>query len=744
MLLAGIVLGLIAGLAAGGRLDNLLAVRLRWTLLIFAALALRLGTEAALLRDVAIVDQLRLPLLATAYGILVVALWANRRLPGIGLALVGTALNGTAIIVNGGYMPVWDQALAAAGLTPADIGSPIHFVLSFDPPLEFLRHAGPLGDVIPIPLALLPNVLSVGDVVLAAGLAFFVFASLLREPRLADSTQAILDGAVTTAGSAAMGAGRRVRPATGLASSLTETIGLERPVFLGGSGAGVAVPAPTPTPGAPGGLREARRGVLARALGHPYVRLAQNGSFGALWMGQLVSLFGDRLHQLALVALVGEATQNGAFAVAMVFVAATVPNLVFGPLAGALVDRWDQKRVMVVSDLLRAGIVLVIPVAATVDIVLVYPLVFALTTVSIFFRPARTAVIPRIVKEDELVAANSAVWLSDSLADVVGYPLAAVFVAFLGTSLTVAFWVDAVTYLASAALILTMVIPAVVRTVAEAVPGLRGLVDDLMAGWRFLRGEPVLLANTLQAVVAPVLDRRHDRDHGHLRGRGDSHRTRIDARARYGFIEMAIGIGNLVGRLRHRPGRLAAREGPPGDHRVRGLRGLRGGARADRQPGRGAGPDDGDGGREHGLRDPDPGAVHGADAERHDRPGRGVPLLRRLRVDDDRDGGGRADERGAGPRDGLRDLRHADGGGRAGRAAEPAAARGLTAGRARRHVVPTTAVGTGGAHMHRSGERPAATPARAGGGASGTLPGRSADAGSTAPRARRPAGGTRE
>lgn len=546
MLLAGIVLGLIAGLAAGGRLDNLLAVRLRWTLLIFAALALRLATEAALLRDVAIVDQLRLPLLATAYGTLVVALWANRRLPGIGLALVGTALNATAIIVNGGYMPVWDQALAAAGLTPADIGSPIHFVLAFDPPLEFLRHAGPLGDVIPIPLALLPNVLSVGDVVLAAGLAFFVFASLLREPRLADSNQAILDGAVTTAGSTAMGAGRRVRPATGLASSLTDTIGLERPVFLGGSGAGVAVPAPTPTPGAPGGLREARRGVLARALGHPYVRLAQNGSFGALWMGQLISLFGDRLHQLALVALVGEATQNGAFAVAMVFVAATVPNLVFGPLAGALVDRWDQKRVMVVSDLLRAGIVLVIPVAATLDIVLVYPLVFALTTVSIFFRPARTAVIPRIVKEDELVAANSAVWLSDSLADVLGYPLAAIFVAFLGTSLTVAFWVDAVTYLASAALILTMVIPAVVRTAAEAVPGLRGFLADLAAGWRFLRGEPVLRANTLQAVVAQFSIGVTIGIMAIYAGEALSSDA-IDARARYGFIEMAIGIGNLVG-----------------------------------------------------------------------------------------------------------------------------------------------------------------------------------------------------
>jgi MFS family permease len=246
------------------------------------------------------------------------------------------------------------------------------------------------------------------------------------------------------------------------------------------------------------------------------------------------------------VALVGEATQNGAFAVAMVFVAATVPNLVFGPLAGALVDRWDQKRVMVASDLLRAAIVLLIPVAATADVLLVYPLVFALTTVSIFFRPARTAVIPRIVKDDELVAANSAVWLGDSLADVVGYPLAALFVAFLGSSLAVAFWVDAVTYLASAALIVTMVIPAVVRTVAAAVPGLRGLLDDLVAGWRFLRGEPVLLANTLQAVVAQF-------SIGVTIGimaiyaREAISSDVLDARARYGFIEMAIGVGNLVG-----------------------------------------------------------------------------------------------------------------------------------------------------------------------------------------------------
>ncbi len=81
MLLSGIVLGLIVGLAAGGRFDNLLAVRLRWTLLLFLAVALRLGTEAALQRNVALADQFRMPLLALAYGILIVALWVNRTRP---------------------------------------------------------------------------------------------------------------------------------------------------------------------------------------------------------------------------------------------------------------------------------------------------------------------------------------------------------------------------------------------------------------------------------------------------------------------------------------------------------------------------------------------------------------------------------------------------------------------------------------------------------------------------------------
>ena len=544
MLLLGIILGLVAGLAAGGRLDNLLAIRLRWPLLIFVALALRLGTEAALLRDVTIVDQLRVPLLATAYGVLVVALWVNRSRPGIGLALVGTVLNATVILVNGGYMPVWDLALAAAGMTAADVMSPIHFVLPAVPLVDFLRQAGPLGDVIPVPLPLLRNVLSIGDVLLASGVAFFMFAGVLREPSAEVApVEPTVDGGVARA--TAPTAGLRVRPATGLTARLTETIGLERPVIFGGSAAGVAVPAPTSSPEVPGGLTEARRGLLARALGHPYVRLAQNGSFGALWVGQLASLFGDRVHQIALAFLVLGIT-GSALAVALTFVAATLPNLVLGPVAGALVDRWDQKRVMVASDLLRAAIVLTMPIAAEMNVFLVYPLVFVLTSISIFFRPARTAVIPRIVREDELVAANSAIWLGDSIADVIGYPLATLLVAIVGSSLAVAFWFDAASYLVSGLLIVTMTVPPAIRGAAAAAQGIRGLRDDLLEGWRFLRGDAVLFANTLQAVAGQFAI-------GITIGLMAVYAAEvltsptIGEVGRYGIIEAAIGIGNLVG-----------------------------------------------------------------------------------------------------------------------------------------------------------------------------------------------------
>ncbi len=538
MLAGAIVVGLVAGLLAGGSLWNLAFIRLRFVWLIFIALALRVVLEVGVGAGLSLPNPLRIALLTVSYGFLFVGLASNRRYPGFLLALVGVLSNGIVILWNAGRMPIWEPSLLAAGFTVQDVNTALHILLPAPLDASFLLHLGPLSDVVPIPLPFVRNVASIGDVFLYAGLAMFVLAAVLGWPAWMEQEEPVA-GRVPAGTEPSRGDPRQPRPRGGTMGAGLAEMGdvatMQRRAMLGGLGAAPAVSAPVAVPPSFG----------RRVLGHPYVRLTLNGDFSALWVGQLISFFGDRVNQIAVVFLVLGLT-GSPVAVSAVFVAAFLPNLLLGPIAGAFVDRWDHREVMVVSDLLRAAAVLLIPVAATVNVLLVYPLVFAVTSVTIFFRPARTAVIPRIVRGDELVTANSATWIGETLADVIGYPIAGLFVSFLGGALALAFWLDALTYVASALLIATMAVPPVVRTIGRAGTGLRGVVDDLREGWRFLRGESVLLANTLQGVIAQVsvgttialtpVYAAEVLDLG-----------RLDASTAYALLETAVGVGNIVG-----------------------------------------------------------------------------------------------------------------------------------------------------------------------------------------------------
>jgi MFS family permease len=344
-----------------------------------------------------------------------------------------------------------------------------------------------------------------------------------------------------------LGAVPSVSPETGLAVT-GEAATLDQPILLGGTAAGPTVPVPgLPAPEV--GLAP----LIVRIRQHPYVRLALDARFSAFWIGQTISLFGDRLHQVALAVLVFGAT-GSPLLTGLVFLAATLPNLFLSPIAGTLVDRWDQKSVLVVSDLLRAALVLILPLAALRDIALVYPIVFAITSVSIFFRPAKAAILPRIVRRDDLMAANSATWTSDTMADLIGYPLAGLFVAFLGPSLPLAFWADSATYLVSALLIVGLTIPPLARPAAVRVGGaIRAFTAELREGWQFLRSQPALFQNTLISAVAQM-------SIGTTLAltivyAGEALDARLigypvnDSAISYAAVETAIGLGNLLGGL---------------------------------------------------------------------------------------------------------------------------------------------------------------------------------------------------
>jgi MFS family permease len=530
VILIGILLGLLLGLLFGGRLDALVNVRLRFALLLLGALLVRYGTQLAIANGVPFVDSLRLPLYAIAFAVLVSALWLNRSQPGLLVVMGGVAANAVAILVNGGYMPVYLPALTAAGLSTADLSPTFNVALPMNLDLQFLLQAGPLGDIIPFPLQPLSNVVSLGDVMMAIGLGWFLFATLLRgNPSLASPGVTIWRG--------------------GEAEAST----YDRPVMLGGGRGALAPPsargAPLPLPATllpvPGAVIP---GWAARVRDHPYLRLARDARFGAFWVAQTISLFGDRLNQVALAVLVLAVT-GSPLATGLVFLAATLPNLFLGPIAGPFVDRWDQKWVMVVSDILRGGLVLIIPVAAQANIALVYPLVFLVTTVSLFFRPAKAAVVPRIVDPDDLLAANSAVWTAETIADIAGYPLAGLLVAFLTAQLALAFWLDAATYLISALLVVGLTIPAAVRVVGPPVAGaIRAFMTELRDGWHVLRRQPTLFQNTLVSAVAQLsvgttlaLTVVYARDV--LDGRF------IPYPQNYAAIDAVIGIGNLLGGL---------------------------------------------------------------------------------------------------------------------------------------------------------------------------------------------------
>ena len=503
----GVLLGLGLGLLMGGSLDNVIAVRLRW-LPVLSLSAAGLIVLDAVLSAGAIADWLRLWLVVPAYLLLAVALLANRSLPGLTAAALGTAANGIAIVANGGWMPVWQPSLAAAGFDPNTIHSGFHRILGGPVDAAFFGHGGPLADIIPIPLPMLQSVASVGDLLLAAGLGAFVFAVLVRAPTSAPASAPAAVGSIASAPAAALHRG---------------------------------------------------------ALRNPYVRLSTNGAFSAMWLGQVISSLGDRVHQVALVFLVARATNGSPLALGLVFAAMTIPATLVGPFAGALVDRWNRKWVMVGSDLARAAIVGLIPLASGVSVGLVVMLVFGLAAVSSFFRPARAAALPQVVPDEDLLPANSAMWVADTVSDLAGYGLGGLFVAFLGSSLALAFWVDGASYLASAALVAAVAIPPIVRSAAASTTETDGVVDadaasvtspaaapapgtsilsEMAEGWRFLRTESVLMATTIQAAVAefglgaltalsPLLV-------------ASLALSGMDAPAAYGFFEMAMGAG-LVG-----------------------------------------------------------------------------------------------------------------------------------------------------------------------------------------------------
>jgi MFS family permease len=179
--------------------------------------------------------------------------------------------------------------------------------------------------------------------------------------------------------------------------------------------------------------------------------LRRNRSFRQLWLGQVVSQMGDWFDTIALYTIILKLTGSGRD-IGLLLVARFVPSFLFGPISGVVADRFSRQRIMIISDLLRAVVVLGFLFVRRADqLWIIYVLTVFQLGLSTFFEPAKTAAIPSIVEDRELVAANAISSVTWSVMLTLGAAIGGFITSLFGTD--VAFILDAATYLLSAALI---------------------------------------------------------------------------------------------------------------------------------------------------------------------------------------------------------------------------------------------------------------------------------------------------
>lgn len=221
----------------------------------------------------------------------------------------------------------------------------------------------------------------------------------------------------------------------------------------------------------------------------PTQRDDRSPEFGRFWWGEAVSGFGTAITTLALQTLVLVTLDGGAAQVGWLNSARWLPYLLFGLVVGALVDRVRRRPVMVATDLARASLLGLIPLAWAFD-VLTFPLLLVVVllfgTVSLVNDAASMSFVPRLVPRLQLQRAHARLDGASAVAQTAGPAIAGVLIRIVGAPLAVL--VDALTYLFSAAMVASLRGIAEPATASPAPPSARRLALEVRDGARWAYG----------------------------------------------------------------------------------------------------------------------------------------------------------------------------------------------------------------------------------------------------------------
>jgi predicted MFS family arabinose efflux permease len=201
-----------------------------------------------------------------------------------------------------------------------------------------------------------------------------------------------------------------------------------------------------------------------------------------LWLAQIVSVFGDMLAIFAVLSYVSFNLKGSAIQVTGISVSFMVPFALIGPIAGVFVDRWNVKRTMIASDLIRAALALALVVAGSLG--WIYAILFLLSGVSAFFMPAQTVTLRTIVPPNGLMAANALVQQAFQVMRIFSPALAGAMVSSLGASSC--YYVDTASFIFSASMIATLIIARQPMKPAPGTHPVKSLFSDLAVGVKFI------------------------------------------------------------------------------------------------------------------------------------------------------------------------------------------------------------------------------------------------------------------
>ncbi|MBV8206427.1 MAG: MFS transporter [Acidobacteria bacterium] len=257
--------------------------------------------------------------------------------------------------------------------------------------------------------------------------------------------------------------------------------------------------------------------------------------FRKVWLGQFISIFGDFLAMFGVISLITFRWHGTASQVTYLLISYMLPMAIVSPIAGVFVDRWPVKRVMITSDLIRGGMALAL--VWVTNLGELCALFVGLSVISSFFSPAMNITVRSIVPRERLLSANAMLSQAFYTVRLLSPVAAGALVTWLGER--ACFYLDAFSFLFSAAMIFTITVP---HTPAEGSKSVKGFFADLTSGNRFIFTHHTLAfvitsmmaAMFVMSCLSPLFS---------IYVRDILHSTSF----MYGLVSSAVGVGLIAG-----------------------------------------------------------------------------------------------------------------------------------------------------------------------------------------------------